>query len=140
QDVARERFRLTPLLGTQARVCAGRVDERDDRGSKLRGKLHQTKRLPVPLRMWHTEVALEILLGVPPLLMSNDHRGHTGQPRPATDDCRVVAKQSIAVELDEIGEDGAQVVERVRAARVAGDHDALHWRQALIDLRPELLE
>ena len=42
--------------------------------------------------------------------------------------------------FDEVGEDGAEVVERVRAAGVAGDQHPLDGREIAVDLRPERLE
>ena len=44
------------------------------------------------------------------------------------------------MELDEVGEDRAEIVEGVRAARVARHHDALQRRQVAVDLGPETLE
>ena len=62
------------------------------------------------------------------------------KPRPPADDRRVVHVEAVAVELDEVGEDGAEIVEGVRPAGVTGDHDALNGREIAVDLRSERLE
>ena len=128
------------LLGAEPGIGARRVDQRDDRRAELGGQLHQPERLAVALGMRHAEVALEVLLGVAALLVPDDHHRDAAEPRPAAHDRRVVHVEPVAVELDEVGEDGAEVVERVRAAGVAGDHDPLDGREVPVDLRPQRLE
>ena len=140
EDVPGQRLRLTALLGAEAGIGARRVDERDDRGAELGGELHEAERLPVALRVRHPEVALEILLGVPALLVTDHHHRHTGEPGPAADDRGVVHVEPVAVQLDEVGEDGAEIVESVRPAGVAGHHDPLERREISVDVRPERLE
>ena len=41
------------------------------------------------------------------------------------------------MQLNEIGEDGAEIVERVGPARMAGDHHPLHRGQVPVDLRAQ---
>src|SRR5207245_3626839 len=53
---------------------------------------------------------------------------------------KLVAVQPIAMELDEIGEHGVDVIERIGAAGMAGDLDALHGREIAVDLDPQLGE
>ena len=48
--------------------------------------------------------------------------------------------EAIAVQLDEVGEDGAEIVEGVRAAGVAGDHDPLDRGQVPVDLGAKRFE
>ncbi len=110
------------------------------RRAELGGELHQPERLAVALGMRHAEVALEVLLGVAAVLMADDHHRLAVEPRPAADDRRVVHVEAVAVQLDEVGEDGAEVVERVRPAGVAGDHDPLQGREVAVDVRPQRLE
>ena len=120
-QAACDRFRLTAFLGPQSRIGAGRVDERDDRCGELRGQAHEPHRFPVAFGMRHPEVAIQILLGVPPLLMADDHDARAVEPCPATDDRRVVPIQPVAMELDEVGEDGVDIVERVGTAHKVAD-------------------
>ncbi len=46
----------------------------------------------------------------------------------------IVAVEPVAVELDEVGEDGAEVVERVRATRVPGHHAPAGSASGAVDL------
>src|SRR6266550_1690151 len=50
----------------------------------------------------------------------------------------IAAEQPVPVQLDEVGEHRAQVVEGVRSLRVAGHLDTLHRRQVLVDLGTQL--
>ena len=84
--------------------------------------------------MRHPEVAVEIVLGIAALLVTDDHDADAVEPRPSADDGRIVPVQPVAVQLDEVGEHGVDVVEWVRAAGMAGDLHALHRREIAIDL------
>ena len=112
-------------------------DEGDDRGGELGGEPHQPEGLAVALRVRHAEVAFQVLLGVPALLVPDHHHRAAAQPRPAAHDGGVVEVEAVAVQLDEVGEDGAEIVEGVGTAGVAGDHDALDGREISVDLGPE---
>ena len=140
QDVARERLGLAPLLGAEPGVGAGRVDEGDDGGGELGGESHQPEGLAVALGVRHAEVALQVLLGVPALLVPDHHHRVAAQTRPAADDRGIVEVEAVAVQLDEVGEDGAEIVEGVGTAGMAGDHDALDRREISVDLGPERIE
>jgi hypothetical protein len=72
--------------------------------------------------------------------VADDHDGLAVEARPAADDRRVVAVGAVAVELDEVGEGEAEIVERERPARRARDLDALQGREVLVDVAAELGE
>ena len=101
---------------------------------EARGGLHQAQRLAVALRVRHAEVALDVLLGVAALLVPDHHHRLPVEARPAADDRRIVAEQAVAVQLDEVGEDRREVVERVRAPRMPRHLHPLHRREAPVDL------
>src|SRR5437667_4335 len=90
------------------------------------------------LGVGHAEIAMEVLLRVAALLVPDHHHAHAVEPGPPPDDRRIVTEQAVAVQLDEVGEHRAQVVERVRSLRVAGHLHALHRRQVLVDLGAQL--
>src|SRR5690606_3420445 len=139
-QTARDRLGLTALLGADPGVGARRVDQRNDRVAELLGELHQAERLPVPLRVRHPEVALQVLLHVAPLLVPDHHDRPSIQARPAAHDRRGVAERAVAVQLDEIREDPGNVIERVRAAGVPRELGPLDRGQVPIRLGLELLE
>ena len=99
--------RLAALLGAESGPGARRVDERDHRHVELLGELHQAERLAVALGVRHAEVALQVLLRVAAALVADHHHRVAVEPRPAAHDRRVVAEEPVAVQLDEVGEDGA---------------------------------
>src|SRR5229473_4129038 len=139
-EIARDRLGLTALLGAEPGIRAGRVHQGDDGRTELLGQMHEAQRLAITLGVGHPEVAVQILLGVAALLVPDHHDAHAVEPRPAAHQGGIVAEQPVAVQLDEVREHSAQVVERVRSLGVAGHLDALHRRQVLVDLGAQLGE
>jgi hypothetical protein len=105
--------------------------------AELLGDLHQTQCLAVALGPRHPEVARRALLGVATLLMAEHHAGLAVEARQAADDRLVVGERAVAVQLLEVGEHLVDVVERVRALRMACDLRHLPGRQARIDVLGE---
>src|SRR6266550_6004663 len=83
--------------------------------------VQQPQRLAVTLRMRHPEVALDQLLRAVTLLMGDHHDGPAGKTGRPADDGGVVAEAAVAVQLAEVLEDGAEVVERSGPVDVPGD-------------------
>ncbi len=131
---------LAPLLGADAGVGAGRVDEGDDRPPELLGLAHEAERLAVALGVGHAEVAPQVLLHVAALLLADDHDGRAAQARPPPDDGLVVAEVAVPVQLDPVGEDPLDVVEGVRALRVARDVHLFQRLQVLVRAPLQLLQ
>src|SRR5690606_18730218 len=80
------------LLGSEAGIRARGVDEGDDGAAELLRLPHEPERLPVPLGVRHAEVAPQVLLHVPALLLPDDHDGARAEARPAADDRLIVAE------------------------------------------------
>ena len=70
-EVAADRLGLAALLGADAGIGAGRVDEGEERQLELLGELHQAQRLAIALGARHAEVAQRALLGVAALLVAD---------------------------------------------------------------------
>ena len=51
QQAGGDELGLAALLGADARIAPGRVDQADDRQLELGGQLHLVERLAIPLRM-----------------------------------------------------------------------------------------
>ena len=119
-EIPADRLGLPVLLSVNARVSARGINKRDDRETELLGKLHQAKRLPVPFGVCHAEVAVRTALDVTALLMPDHHHGVTAKTRETADNRRIITVAAVAVQLIEIGEHHPDVVERIRAVRVAG--------------------
>ena len=73
--------------------------------------------------MGHAEVAAQVLFGVRALLVADDRDRAIGpaQARDPADDRRIIAEGAVAVQLDEIGAEVADVVEGVRAVGLPGE-------------------
>src|SRR5437899_2385526 len=123
-EVPCDRLRLAPLLGADAGVRAGRVDEAEDRLAELLGELHEAERLAIALGVRHAEVARDLLTRVAPLLVADDDDPLSLEPRQATDDRRVVPVEPVAVELDEVLEEEPDKVE-LHGDRFYGDDAAI---------------
>ena len=117
--IAADRFGLATLFSTNPRVCARGINECHDGNAKLFGQFHQAQCLAITFRAWHAEIAINLFLGVASLLMTNHHDWLAIKAGQATHDCRVVGKGSITMQLFEIREDAAQVVQCIRTLRVA---------------------
>src|SRR5581483_40016 len=139
-QVAGDRLRLAALLGPDPGVCARGVDEREHRLPEALGQLHEPQGLAVPLGMRHAEVPVELLRGVPTLLVAEDHHRAAADPSEAADDRVVVAEHAVPVQLDEVLAQQADQVERVRPPRMPGELDAPPGRQPPEHLALEPLE
>ena len=115
--------RLAALLGGDARVRAGRVDEREHRQAVPLGEREQPLRLAVALRPRHAEVVLRLLVERAALLVADDEHGAAAEPAEPADDGRVVGAQAVALELLEAVDQIADVVARARPVLVARDLD-----------------
>ena len=106
------------LFGGHTGVGARRVDERDDREAEPLGDLEDSDRLQVALRIGHAELALEALLDVAALLVTDQCDRSAVERAETRDQGSVVRPAAVAVQLDPIGQDPRDVVERVRTVGV----------------------
>ena len=133
-QVAGDRLGLPALFGADAGVGAGRVDQGDDRQAELLGQLHAAQGFAIALGVGQAEVALDLFLGVPALVVADEHDlvpGHAGQ---AALDGGVVAEVAVAVQFAELAADHVDVVVEQRPLRVAGDLDGLPGGQVVVGL------
>ena len=139
-EVEGDRLADAPLLGSDARIGARRVDERHDRSAELLGLPHEPERLAVPLRVGHAEVASEVLLHVAALLLAHAHARPPAGAAPAADDRLVVPVVAVAVELHPLRHDPVDVVLGEGAARVPRHLHLLHRFEVGVRARPEVFE
>ena len=137
-EIPADRLRLPVLLSVNAGVSARGINKRDDRETELLGKLHQAKGLPVPFGVCHAEVAVRTALDVAALLMPDHHHGVAAETRETADNRRIIAVAAITMQLIEIGEHHPDVVERIRAVRVAGHLGNLQRGQFRVGLLQKL--
>src|SRR4029077_4054855 len=99
---------------------------------------HHPQRFAIALRLRLAEIAHQSLLGVAAFLVTHHRHRPTvkfGQPR---DDGFVVAVSAIAVQLDKIGEQQSDKIQRVRPLRMPRDLRALPGTEMVIKLAPQL--
>ena len=80
-----------------------------------------------------------LLLGVPSLLVADDHHRLAHEPREPAHHRQIVGERAVAVQLLDIGEERVQVVERIRALRMPRDLRDLPRRELRVDLLGERL-
>ena len=122
---ARDRAPLAVLLGRDARIRAGRVDQRDERKAVPLRESHGPHCLPVPLRVRHPEVPVRAFLEIASLLVPDEDDRAPAELPEARDERMVVRAAPVAVQLEEVLEDPLDVVERVRPVRVPSELDRL---------------
>ena len=81
--------------------------------------------LPVALGIRHTEIAIHLLLGIASLLVTDDQHFLSVETRHAADDCGIVGKTAVAVDLAPVGEDALHVIQCVGALGMARHLGAL---------------
>ena len=113
------------LFGGDARVRAGRVDERDDRESVPPGELHDAHRLCIALRIRHPEAALGALLDVAALLLAHERNRPAVELAQSGDHRTVVGAAAGPVQLEPVVEQALDVVEGVRPLLVPRQLDGL---------------
>ena len=138
-QVAADGLGLAALLGADAGIGAGRVDEREERQAELLGELHEAQRLAVALGTRHAEVAVDLFLGVAALLVADHHARLAVEAGEPADDRGVVRVGAVAVQLAEVAEHAGDVVERVGPLRMPRHLGDLPRGELAVDLLRELL-
>ena len=135
----RDRLGLATLLGAEPGIRARRVDEANDRALESRREPHEARRFAIALGARHAEVAMDVVLRVAALLVAEHEHFPFIELRDAADDRRIVAEAAIAVELDEVVHQQADVIHHVRPRRMPRELDFLLRRQIGEDFFLELL-
>src|SRR3989442_9736022 len=87
--------------------------------------MREPQRLAISLRVHHSPVPRHPVLEASPLLMAEEHRGAAVPGTDSADQRRIVGRKAVAVQLDEIGRQAPDVVQRIRPVGVAGKLDDL---------------
>ena len=138
RKIASDGFGLSALLGVDARISAGSVNQGENRPAKLRGQLHDAQRLAITLRLGLAEISLEPLFCVAAFLVADDGYGPSVKLRETRNQGFVVAIAAVAVQLDKVGEKHADVIERVRTLRVPRNLGALPGPEVAVKFPAQL--
>ena len=87
---------------------------------ELRRELHHAHGLAIAFGLWHSEVAMQLLLRVAAFLLADDHHRLAVEEGHARDDGGIVGEGAVAVNFLEIREQTLDVVEAVRTLWMAG--------------------
>ena len=131
-DGAGDGLGLAPRLGVDAREGAGGVHEGEHRQPEAPSQFEQPAGLAVALGPGHAEIVLHPALGVAALLRADHHHGAAAEAPEATHHRLVFGERTIAGERRVIGDQGAEIGQRLRPVRVARDLRLLPRRQARV--------
>src|SRR5207237_6110123 len=136
-QVAGNGLRLSALLRAQARVSAGCVHKSKDGPAEFLRNMHGPQRLAITFRVGHAKIAVNLLPRVAGLLMPDQQHLFTVETGHATNNCGIVTKGAIAVNLTPISEDALNIVEEVRALRMTRQFCLFPCVQVRINLLAE---
>src|SRR5581483_923829 len=117
-QVAGNGLRLSTFLGAQAGVSTGRVHKCEDGPAEFFSNMHGSQRLAIAFRIRHAKIAVNLLARVAGLLMPDQQHLFTVEAGHATNNCGVVTKSAIAVNLTPLSKDALDIVEKVWALRM----------------------
>ena len=130
---------LTALFRANARIGAGGVNKGDDRQLELFRHLHKTERLAVAFRIWHAEIAVDLLLGIAPLLVADNHDRLAFEAGEAANYGVIIAKVPVAMKFDKLGEHEIDIVLGKGTVDMTGYLCGLPAGEVGKDIRPHLL-
>lgn len=125
---------LAALLGVDARIGPGRVDEGEDRQPEAPGEVHEADRLAVALGAGHAEIVADARLGAGALLLPDHADGPPAEAAEAAHDGLVLAEAAVAGQRRELADQRVAVIDEVRALRMAGDLRLLPGREGGVEL------
>ena len=115
-----------------------RIDEGHDRQRKFFRQLHQAQGLAVALRTRHAKVAVNLFLGITPLLVPDHHHRLAIEPRQTANDGMVVSIGPVTVQFLEVSENMLRVIQRIRTLRMARHLGDLPGGQLGVDFLGQL--
>ena len=130
---AGNRLGLAAFLGLDPRKSARSVNQRHDRQAKTARQLHQADRLAIAFGLAHAEIVLDAGGGIVALFMADQHHPALAQPRETAQNGLILAIAAVSAQRHEVAEHPFDIVEEMRALRMAGDLRLLPRGQRLVD-------
>src|SRR5437867_5506825 len=109
---------LPSLFRVDAGVCAGSVDESENRPAEFFCNFHDAERFAVAFRLGHAEIAIQLLLRISSLLVADEADRRVRHESETAHDRGIVTKVAVAVDFDELVADVLDVIEEVRTLRM----------------------
>ena len=132
--VHRDCLRDVALLRSDTWKSAWRIDQGNHRHPEFFAETHQAQGLAIALRMRAPEVAHHVLLGVAPLLVSDNDATLAAEHCHSAWHCAIVGKAAVAVQFDPVRKTALNVIERERPLSVPGDLDPLPSCQIAVNM------
>src|SRR6266850_5873017 len=136
-QVPRDRFALPAFFRVNSRICAWRINKRENRPAELRRELHHAQRFPVTLWFWLAKIPDQPLLRVASLLMADDRHRTSVEFSQAGNNGFVVGVAAVSVQFNKVREKQIDKVQRVRPLLVPRDLRALPRPQMRVELAPQ---
>src|SRR5512132_857739 len=114
-------LRDVALLRSDSWKSAWRVDQGNHRHPEFFAETHQAQGLAIALRMRTPEVAHHVLLGVAPLLVSDNDATLAAEHCHSAWHCAIVGKAAVPVQFDPVRKTALNVIERERPLIVPSD-------------------
>src|SRR5215208_2726980 len=127
-------LRDVALLRSDTWKSAGRIDQGNHRHPEFFAETHQAQGLAITFRMRAPEIAHHILLGVAPLLVSDNDATLAAEHCHPARHCAIVSKAAVAVQFHPVRKTTLNVIERERPLSVPGDLDPLPGRQIAVNM------
>src|ERR1700737_2595682 len=118
-QIGGDRLGLAALLRAEPRLRALRVYKCDERQAHAAGQVVHPRRLAVALRMGLAEVAPNPLLGRAAALMAHDRDRAAAEVAESRHDRAVISETAVAVNLEKVAHQVLDVVQGLRARRIA---------------------
>ena len=134
-----DRLSLSALLTSDAGICTGSIDKRDDRQPKLFSELHLQKCFAITLGVRTAEVCSNLFGDGLSLVVTDEHALHGANAREARHDCGIITESSVAMQFAEVAANHRHVVVCLGTKWVASDADGLPRGQAGVDLLKQAL-
>src|SRR5712691_10462354 len=131
-QVPRNRFTLAAFLRINPRIRARSINQREDRAAELRREMHHAQGFAITFGFRLAKIACQALLRVSAFLMTDDGHGPSVIFPETRYNGLIVSISAVAVQLDKIGKQQPNEVERIRTLWVSGNMRALPRSQVRV--------
>src|SRR4029450_353855 len=128
------------LLRSDTWKSARCIDQGNHWHPEFFAETHQAQGLAISLRMPAPEIAHHVLLGIAPLLVSDNDATLAAEHRHSARHCAIVGKTAVAVQFNPVRKTALNVIERERPLSVPGDLDSLPGRQIVVNTTARFLK
>ncbi len=134
-----DRFRHAALLGADAGIGAGGIDDRQHGNAETIGHLHQPDGLAIAFRARHAEIVLDAAVGGGALFLADHADALAAKTAEAAHQRLVLGELAVAGHRREFRHQRFDEIGEMRALRMARHQRLLPWRQIGVEVAQRLL-